>query len=225
VTENVGAILMLALNEFYNDEISGQPELSIARLEAQRSLLPRDRFTILHILHMTAVMSAGCATGRHAWGFERSAEYWHAFMRSPLRRTGVLRAITHMARARLLLNEHVRCKRHPSELRQVLPDVKAMFTLVEGQGQRLLARVAYLKGDHAGALALLSRSVEDLTTRNLEPEALRSRYALGRLTGGEEGERMAQVALDTLEQKFGLPDARRNLRAYFPEFAGSVEHG
>jgi hypothetical protein len=224
-TENVHAILLLALNEVLSDEIAGHPELSIARLEAQRALLPHDRFTVLHVLHMVAVMYAACATGQHTWGFETSAVYWPSFLRSPLRRTGALRTMAHIARARLLLNEHVRAKRDPSALGEIMADIDATVTPTVGVDQRLLARVAYLKGDSAGALVLMAKSVEFNLARGWEPEALRDRYAIGRLTGGEKGERTAHTALELVEQKFGCPDARRDVQAYFPELAGSVEHG
>jgi hypothetical protein len=224
-TENTYAILALALNETLSDEISGEAESSIARLEAQRELLPRQRFTVLHILHLSAVMYAACATGRHAWGFEACELYWQAFLRSPLRRTPVLRSMAHTAHARLLLNECTRAGASTAVLREVQADIKAATIATIGQDSRLCARVAYLQGDHPRALSLFARSAEVFAGRGGEPEALRDRYAVGRLTGGDQGEQMAQAALDTLEQKFDCHDARRDLKVYIPELAGSIEHG
>jgi hypothetical protein len=224
-TENVHAILMLALNEFLSDEIAGQPELSIARLDAQRNLLPRERFTVLHVLHLAAILYTASATGQHAWGLESAAPFWQAFLRSPLRRIGTLRAFTHVAHGRLLLNEYVRSGRKGEVPREVFADIKATASAGTRQELRLRGRVAYLKGDSARALALFTECAEFLMSRSCEPEALRDRYATGMLIGGQEGERLAQAAIDTLEQKYGLRDARRNVRAFFPELAGSLAHG
>jgi eukaryotic-like serine/threonine-protein kinase len=219
-TENVHAILLLALNEVSNDEIAGQPELSVARLEAQRSLLPRERFTVLHMLHMTAVMQAACATGKYAWGLEIVAAYWPVFLRSPLRRTMAYRAMAHVAHARLLLNECVRAGTDPSSQSEIRKDLKMLTTVSGAQERQLAARVAYMQGDRTRALDLFARSAELCASRGWEPEILRNQYAIGRVTGGEQGEHMAEAALDALEQRFGCHDARRDVQAHFPELAG-----
>jgi eukaryotic-like serine/threonine-protein kinase len=224
-TENVHAILTLALNEFLNDELAGQPELSIARLDAQRNLLPRARFTVLHVLHLSAIMYTACATGQHAWGLESAAPLWQEFMRSPLRRVGVLRTLSHVAHGRLLLNDYVRTGRKGPVPSEVISDIKHAAASATHQELRLRGRVAYLNGDPARALELFKQSAEQLEDRGCEPEALRDRYAMGVLIGGQEGARMVQAAFDTLENKYGLRDPQRNARAFFPEFIGSVEHG
>jgi hypothetical protein len=218
-TENVNATLMLAVNEVISDEIAGQADASIARLDFQSTLLPRERFTMLHILHMTAVMYAACATGEHAWGFDRVARYWEPYLRSALGRTVILRSMVHTSHARLMLNECVRSGTDPSSQPQLMKDVKAVARAANNQNRRLLARIAYLQGDHTRALELLRVSVEAYTNVGWEPEALRDRYAIGRVTGGEQGEQMAREALATLEEKFGCHDAQRDARAYFPELA------
>jgi eukaryotic-like serine/threonine-protein kinase len=215
-TENLHAILSLALNEALSDEIAGQSELSIARLDAQRALLPTQRFTILHILHLTAVYYTACMTGEHAWGFEHSAAYWEAFQSSPLRQTLALRAMVYGGRTRLLLNESVRSP-DPPLLREAK---KSAANMASYQYSRLLARITYLEGDRAGALSLLEKCAQEYGSRGMEPEALRDRAAIGLLTGGEQGEQMTRAALDVLEQRFDCHDARRNIRAHFPELFG-----
>jgi hypothetical protein len=109
--------------------------------------------------------------------------------------------------------------------REVTADIKATAVAATYQEFRLRARVAYLTGDSARALELFTQSAEHLASRGCEPEELRDRYAMGMLIGGGEGERIAQAAVDTLEHKYGLRDAQRNSRAFFPEFTGSLEHG
>jgi hypothetical protein len=213
-TENVHAALTLALNEFHADEIAGQPEVSIARLDAQRALLPQQRFTLFHVLHMTAVAYAACATRQHAWGFECFATYWPAFERSPLRSNTMLCFIAHRGRARLLLNEYVSSGGDASLLTLAAKSVNSIGT---SRDLSYMARIANLRGDRDRALALFAKSVESARDWGLGPEALRNQCALGFLTGGDTGEQMARVALDGLEQKHGCRDARALMRAHFPE--------
>jgi hypothetical protein len=201
---------------------TGETAASVARLEAQRALLPRELFTQLHVLHLVAVMYAGCATGKHAWALECVATHWQAFLDSPLRRAPVFRNLGHLAHARLFLNEGIRAGTSPASLREVMKDIKAMAATSTGQHIRLRARMAYLQGDHTRALALFMESAEMHTKLGWEPEASRDRYAIGRVTGGERGEEMAGAALDTLERAFGHHDARRDAQVYFPELAGSL---
>jgi hypothetical protein len=221
-TENVHASLVLALNEVLCDEIAGQPELSIARLEAQRELLPRRGFTIFHMLHLTAVMRAACATGKHAWGLEYAAANWDSFLRSPVRRVAALGSFAHATRARLLLNEHIRSRATPLPLRELMKDVKVGAKLPSRLDLRLRARIAYLEEDRGRALALFTEAAELCASRGWGPEAACDRYAIGRLTGGEQGEQMAQAALDMLTHTFGCHDALRHMQSYYPEFAVSL---
>jgi hypothetical protein len=221
VTDNVHATLMLALNEALSDEIAGQSELSIARLEAQHALLPRERLTLLHVLHIAAVMQAACATGQHAWGLERVAPYWEPFLRSPLRRSATMAGIVHLAHARLLLNDCVHSRTIPGSRHDVLKDLKALGSVATGQDMRIRARIAYLHGDRDGALALLTESAAAYVRRGWLAEALRDRYAIGRVTGDAQGAQMAQLALEALEN-FGCRDALLHARIYFPELAGPV---
>jgi tetratricopeptide (TPR) repeat protein len=221
VTENVHATLMLTLNEVLSDGIAGQPELSIARLEAQALLLPRERLTLLHVLHLAAVMYTACATGKHAWGFERMAPYWEPFQRSPLRRSVTLLSIVHVAHGRLLLNECVRSRTVPGSRHEVMKDIKLLAAATTGQDLRLRARVAFLQGDRDGALRMLEQSAESYAQRGWRPEVLLDQFAIGRVKGDAQGAQMAQLALEALEE-FGCPDARRHARVYFPELAGSI---
>jgi hypothetical protein len=221
VTDNVHATLMLALNEVLCDEIAGQPELSIARLETQCALLPRERLTLLHVLHMAAVMQAACATGKHAWGLERVAPYWEPFLNSPMRRSKTMLGIVHVVHGRLLLNECVRSRTVPGSRHAVMKDLKALASVDTGQDLRLRGRVAFLQGDRDGALTLLAQSAEAYTRRGWRGEVLRDRYAIGRVTGGAQGAELAQQALEALET-FGCSDALCQARIYFPELAGPV---
>jgi hypothetical protein len=220
-TENVHALLQLALNETLSDEIVGLSEASVARLDAQRALLPRERFTLLHILHMTAVMNAACATGKHAWGLECLASYWPLYLRSPLRRTAIVRAMVHNARARLLLNEHVRSRADSSSLREASKDAQALTAVATGNALRLRARLRYLEGDHSQALALFEQGKTVFARLGAEHDAQRQQYAIGRVIGGEQGERLAKAAQAALEQ-CGCHDGQHDARTHFPELAGPV---
>jgi eukaryotic-like serine/threonine-protein kinase len=220
-TDNVNATLMLSLNESLSDEIAGQPELSIARLDAQHALLPRERFTLLHALHMAAVMQTACATGNPAWAFERVTPLWQAFLGSPLRRSATMVDIVHVLHARLLLDACVRSRTVPGARHEVMKDLKALAAAATGQDIRLRARVAFLQGDRDRALALLAASAEAYLERGFQADVLRDRYAIGRMTGGAQGEQLAEQALAELEA-FGSPDPLFHMRVYFPELAGPV---
>ncbi|HKU37329.1 MAG TPA: protein kinase [Polyangiales bacterium] len=221
-TENVLALLLLALNEFLNDEIAGQPELSVARLDAQRELLPRDRFTLFHVLHMAAVISAACATGRHEWGFQSVAGFWSEFLRSPLRHNTGMSTIAHMARGRLLINEYVRTRADSALLAQAEKSAKSVRSRIFDSDYRLLGRIANLRGNRERALELFSKSAIVYGSRGVSPEVARDQCAVGLLTGGEHGQRQARIALDELEQKFGCRDARAIIRAHYPELAQAL---
>jgi hypothetical protein len=220
-TENVHALLMLALNETISDEIVGLSEASVTRLDAQRALLPRERFTLLHILHMTAVMYAACATGKHAWGLECLASYWPLYLRSPMRRTAIVRAMVHNGHARLLLNEYVRSPADSSALREASKDAQALAAVSPGYALRLRARICYLEGHRAQALALFEQSKTVFARLGSEHDVQRDQYAIGRVTGGEQGERLAKAALVALE-RCGCQDGQRDVRTHFPELAGLV---
>ncbi|HKP62463.1 MAG TPA: hypothetical protein VJV78_37270, partial [Polyangiales bacterium] len=218
-TENVHTMLAMTLNQFLSDEIAGQPELSVVRLDQERSLLPTQRFTVLHILHMTAVLYAACSTGQHARGFECLTAFWGAFERSPLRRIWTLRLLAYGARARLFLNEYVRSSKDPALLQEAKKSTRAFEA---HQRIRLLARIAYVQDDRARALALLEESASAYSGLGYEPEVLRDRAAIGLITGGEQGEEMTRAAFDKLEQRYDCRDARRNAQAHFPELLGSL---
>jgi hypothetical protein len=223
-TENLLAVLLLTLNECVSDEIVGQAELSVARLEAQRELLPRNRFTVMHVLHLTAVCYAACATRQHAWGLEVLATYWDAFLRSPLRANTTLLMLAHQSRARLLLNEYAVQGSNADLLRGALRSTKALARAGPLYHERLLARIAWLKGEHERARVLLERSAASFAHRGWMFESMRDECALALSAGDEEGERKARAVLAAFEQKLGYPEphARALMRSQFPELAGSL---
>ncbi|HKP59060.1 MAG TPA: protein kinase [Polyangiales bacterium] len=223
-SENVLAVLLLALNESVCDEIVGQAELSVTRLEAQRELLPRQRFTVMHVLHLTAVYYAACATRRHAWGIGRVADYWDAFLRSPLRANTTLLMLAHTARARLLLNEYVEQRSNKQLLREALRSIKAVERATPLNHERLFGRVAYLDGDITRAQELLERSAATFERTGYQFEVMRDRCALALLAGDEDGARRAREVLEAFERDLGYPAAyaRGLMRANFPELIGPL---
>jgi hypothetical protein len=83
-------------------------------------------------------------------------------------------------------------------------------------GARVRARIALLRGDKAGALQLLQESTACHQEVGASDDAAREQYALGCLSGGEQGEALKRDALSSLSS-CGVANPDADLRAYYPE--------
>jgi hypothetical protein len=193
---------------------------SRSRLDAERTELPSGT-SVLHMLHLLAVIRTACATGDHDWASGCYAELEPKLAASPLWNSAYLVCMLRQNHARLVLNqqvasgssadpeplvrEHVRwlAKKGPLPLRKSAP-------------LRILARVALLRGERESAAELLQTSRREQVAVGAADDAERDRYALGLLIGGDEGTQLTTAASAAL-RAMGLCDPERDIRTYFPE--------
>ncbi|HKP61631.1 MAG TPA: protein kinase [Polyangiales bacterium] len=193
---------------------------SRARLDLEHQELPAST-GVLHMLHLLAVMRAGCTTGEHDWALARHAELAPRLHASPLKHSAFFIYLLQFYHARLVLNAHVTsgaggdpeplvrehlqwlAKKSPLPFRKLAP-------------LRIRARVALIRGDRALAKQLLLQSAQALEELGAADDAARERYALGFLTGGEDGEQRMAAAIAALSG-MGMREPESDLRAYFPE--------
>jgi len=220
-TENTGAQLQLTLNHTVAEELEGQPELSIARLDRQRAELPRSRFGTLHVLHLAAVLAAGGATREFEWAEAHCREAWPAYERSPIRRNAMLALLVHAMRGRMRLNRFV--LEGGSGDPASLVDTRAIEKLKLYSSKPIVmhtrARLAVLRGDKSLAIQLLTQSADLYTACDRACDALRERYALGVLIGGDRGEAMRADAEQQLRAR-GYDHPVRAMQVFFPELLG-----
>jgi hypothetical protein len=81
---------------------------------------------------------------------------------------------------------------------------------------RTHARLATLRGDREGAIALLRASLEKFQQTPMKQEVMHDRYTLGLLLGGEEGQQLIASARQGMSA-CGIQDPDANMRAYVPE--------
>jgi hypothetical protein len=218
-TENQMALLQFAFNEAVADAVRGTPEAAIARLEAQRRLLPR-QFGILRVLHMLAVVYAACSTGRFEWGVELFNQDWPLYLESPIGRTAYLALLARSARVRLLINAAVAAgwtvdaaklvksdleeiRKHPSPIRQPIH-------------RAYMARIAALTGNRTAATEHMLEAVREFEKLGRLGEAACARYAYGRWLSGEAGDRHCEASHAILEQQ-GVKVPRAFVKTYYPE--------
>jgi ATP/maltotriose-dependent transcriptional regulator MalT len=222
-TENVGAQLQMTLNQTVAEEIEGQTELAFARLDRQRGELPKLHFGTLHVLHLSAVMTAASSTGEFDWAEAYLRDVWPAYEQSMIRKNATLAFLVHTCRARMLLNRHAIQRGSDDPANLVHEDDRAIskFLLPSAKAQQmhLRGRVALLRGDKTQAIALLQQSADAFAAAERPCDAMRERYALGILIGGAEGEAMRAGAEQQLRAS-GYTDPTRTTQAFYPELLG-----
>ena len=221
-TENINAELHITMAQAWADVNAARGEQAIARLDAQRSQLPERSYGFLHVLYMISVLRVGSATGQFEWALENTADHWHQFQRSVVRRSDAFSMFVHEAHARLQLNRIARAGDSASAARCVAPHLKALARCnrsdAHAEVARIQARLAILGGDRAGAQQWLDNSIAGFVKWGARDQAARDRYALGRLLGGEQGRVLVQEALEVLAQ-MGIADPAYDVQGYFPELA------
>jgi hypothetical protein len=93
---------------------------------------------------------------------------------------------------------------------------KALAPLRAPARARLLARLAYLRGNSVKAVERFRESIEEHTKLAAMDEVAREQYALGCLLGGDEGAQIKSRALEAL-LVLGVSEPEADLRAYYPE--------
>jgi tetratricopeptide (TPR) repeat protein len=227
VTENHSMMLHMAVHQTLADQLNGQAQLAIARLDQERALLPKKRFGVLHAMHMCAVMAAACATGEYAWARALVDEWWPRYTKSVVHRSAYLGILAHAEHARMLLNERVA----KGELRDLTKLVASDLRALEGSAlrlhavaaaQALRARIAHLQGESDRAVALLREAISAQDEAGLRADAAVTRRALGRLlqdrpgAAGAEGVQISQLA-DVQLTKCGVRNPHEYCARFFPE--------
>jgi serine/threonine protein kinase/tetratricopeptide (TPR) repeat protein len=219
-TDNRTALLQLTMNETVAEELDGQPERSIKRLEQQYRELPRGRFGIMHLLHMGAVMRVASATGEYAWAAEFSEPEWQRYRRSPVSRVPLLAFGIHTVRARFLLNRHVHERSTGSAAALIRSEVRGLRRLTlpwaPPFATRMQARAAVIAGDRAIAIESLRQNVRIWGETASRDEAARDQWALGRVLGDAEGAELMAAAEATL-RTLGVLDPALDATYNFPE--------
>jgi hypothetical protein len=188
------------------------------RLEAERAELPTTT-SVLHVLHLLAVIRAACVTGDHDWAIATHSELAPRLAASPLKHSAYMGCLLRVNHARLLLNHHVAsgasggCERLVQEHLQWIRK-KAPQPFRKPAPLRILARLAFSSGKREEAALLLEQSGNALEAIGAADDAARDRYALGLLRGGFAGAQLTAIAA---LRSMGIRDPERDIRAYFPE--------
>lgn len=220
-TDNVGALLLLSAQVARVDIMTDHPERSIPRLEAEYPLLPPQRFGLLHMYYVAAVMRIGCATGNHEWGLKWSQDEFDRLQHSVLKRGGPFSAIAPALHARLLLNRSVALGEDVSQARaHIARDLRTMASSkdqgADGVLARTRARLALIAGDRVEARKQIERSLANFERIGLKDETARDRFALGALIAGDEGRALQAEGIAAL-RAHGWVNPHNDLRAYYPE--------
>jgi hypothetical protein len=222
-TDNAAAQLQMALNQTVAEEVEGQPELSIPRLDRQRGELPKLHFGTLHVLHLSAVMCAASSTREFEWADAYLRDVWPVYEQSMVRRNATLAFLVHTFRARLNLNRWavLRGPYDPAALVREDERLISKFVLPSSKAQLLhvRARLAVLRGDKQQAVPLLRQGAEIFAAADRPCDAMRERYALGVLIGGTEGESIRSDAEKQLRAS-GYANPTRAVQAFYPELLG-----
>ncbi|MET0387593.1 MAG: protein kinase [Polyangiales bacterium] len=219
-TENINAKLHVCYIQTWRDLLADRAHAAKARLDHQRTQLPRVGFGMLHVLHMAAVLRTGCATGELDWALESTRDHWDAFQGSVVKRSEIFCVYGYATHARLVLCRAVRSGQLRDIGRELSTHRSALkkVTLSNGRGelQRIEARIALAKGDKAAAQQLLGASIGHFESAGAPDHAERDRFALGVLQGGDEGKTRREAALERLRE-LGVVAPLRDLRGYYPE--------
>jgi hypothetical protein len=214
-------VLLIALPRTIIERAFETCRSSRARLDTERTQLPKGSFGILHLVHMIGTMQAACATQDYAWAEERLAQDWPEYLRAPIHGMAYTASIAHAAHARLLLNQRVSSGAEGSAARAVQPDLRELARmsvppLENAELMRLRARCAYLDGDPKRAIDLLQQSAAASSEAFYQDEPERDRFALGCLLGGSEGAQLCATAEEAL-RSFGVVEPLEELRGFYPE--------
>jgi hypothetical protein len=193
---------------------------SRARLDAERTELPSGT-SVLHMLHLLAVIRAGCVTGDHDWASACYAELKPKLAASPLWHSAYLVCMLRQNHARLTLNQHVASGANADPEPLIREHVrwlaeKGPLPFRKAAPLRILARVALLRGERKSAAELLQSSLREQLEIGAADDAERDRYALGLLMGGAEGAQLIAAASAAL-RAMGVSDPERDFSTYFPE--------
>jgi tRNA A-37 threonylcarbamoyl transferase component Bud32 len=224
-TDNRAAILHVSLPRTTSEQVIDQCAHSRARLDAERTELPREGVGIIRVCHTIAVMRAACATGDFAWALAHDDD-WQAYLRAPIRRSAYLAALAHSTHARLLLNQHVAAGRRQGAERLLRADLRHLARLppmriCSAALLRLRARLSVLAGDSGAAIELLRQNAAANEAAGCLDEVERDRYALGFLLGGDEGAQL-RAAADLSLRRLGVNQPLLDLGAYFPELVDAL---
>lgn len=221
-TENIAAQLILSNVATRFDISDGRPERGAARLEAERHLLPKHRFGLLHMYFLSAAIRVGCAMNDYDWTIRFIAEDWDRFQRSLFRRAGYLAVIVLASHARLVLNRCVATgqtakqaaaavAKHLRQMKHARGDLAATAAI-----ERTRARLDWLAGKSASARSRFEASVHGFEKVKSLEDGARSRWAMGVIAGKEAGAQDREKAIEVL-RAFGHVDPYQDLKAFFPE--------
>ncbi|MET0384795.1 MAG: protein kinase, partial [Polyangiales bacterium] len=185
-TDNQSMLLHLALFQTIAEQLRGEPAVSRARLQLQAALLPKQRFGVLHVMHMCAVMSAASASGDYAWSRPTLERFWPEYLQSVVKRSAYMAVSVYFAHARWLLSQWVDdpSSRAESPASLVAADIKALEKcalqpLARGHAETVLARVAILHDRRDEATTRLRDAAEALEAAEHRPAAHIARFGLG----------------------------------------------
>ncbi|MEY4575409.1 MAG: hypothetical protein RL701_112 [Pseudomonadota bacterium] len=219
-TQNQSVPLHLTVHQTLAEQLRGQTELTRARLEHERTILPPRSFGSLHVLHLIALMLAASGAGGYAWASEQIEPLWQSYRRSAVRRSAYLAVLVHTEHACMLINEHVaqNAAAAAPSLREDLAvlDRSPLQGFAGPSAQCLRARLAWLAGDRDKAVPWLRAASEVLDANGHRPEAVMARFALGRMLGDAEGELVCALALRHLLEQ-GVPTPLAYLQSRYPE--------
>jgi len=167
-------------------------------------------------------MRTAAHTGQFEWAFKVIEQMWGPCVRSPLYQGRLMRFLLHFTRARLLLKHFVADGRRGDPRQPVRADLRALQAIKSSPVLTWLgslqARVSYLRGDKAEAIALLRKASAAFAERNAMEEAALATLAVGYLVSGAEGLELIAAAHAQL-QALGVVNPLAMLRATYPEIA------
>jgi eukaryotic-like serine/threonine-protein kinase len=225
-TDNRTALLQASFCTSIMEQVTERCAGTRARLERERTELPRGEVGILHVLHMAAAMRAAMMTGEFDWAFGIVEMFWSGYLDSTISHSAQLAYVLRSNRACLQLNQFVASGRQGDPDRLIAEDLrwlskKAPEPYRAPSSARLRARLAYLRNDPRAAAQLFRESMEQQTELGAADEAARERYALGCVLGGDEGVRLKAEALTAL-RALGVVDPEADMCGYYPELANAV---
>jgi hypothetical protein len=225
-TDNQSMLLHLTLHQALSEQLRGQSALSRPRLEQEWLRLPKRRFSVLHVLHMCAVMSAAIGGADGAWARPVVDPMWAKYQRSAVHRSAYLALIAHQLHAHMLLNQAVAEASPERAASRVAADVQIIERCpLQGVGLAMAAciraRVCILEQQPEAAVTLLRDAADKLEAADHRPAAAQARFVLGRVLANGEGRALcAAVEQQLLEQGVSAP--QRYLESLYPELRNTA---